>query len=339
MPENLFKIIEPNEVDLNAFVEKSEYPSIFQTTHMVEVYKSIDGYEPVTLAVINENNEILSSLVAVKFIENKFIKSLSKHSTVRGGPIFSQKDDGIKATELLLNEYNNNAKRDALYSRIYPLFNVDKFQNIAILCGYNREDWLNFIIDLQQSKEDLWNNLSKHRKKGINRAEKSGIIVEEMKNPNDLPLFYELLRSTHNKAKVPLPDFNFFKSVYQILGKKKYARFYFVRYNNKAIAARLILTYCSNIYDWYAGADSNFNDKYPSEYLIWNILIMGHNEGYKTFDFGGAGIPSEEYGVREFKRKFGGEQVNYGRYTNIHHNFNFKLAMNTYNLINRLRLL
>jgi lipid II:glycine glycyltransferase (peptidoglycan interpeptide bridge formation enzyme) len=42
-----------------------------------------------------------------------------------------------------------------------------------------------------------------------------------------------------------------------------------------------------------------------------------HN-GYKVFDFGGAGIPGKEYGVREFKKQFGGKLVNYGRFEKIY---------------------
>ena len=36
------------------------------------------------------------------------------------------------------------------------------------------------------------------------------------------------------------------------------------------------------------------------------------------YDFGGAGKPDEEYGVRDFKAKFGGELVCYGRNTCVH---------------------
>ena len=38
-------------------------------------------------------------------------------------------------------------------------------------------------------------------------------------------------------------------------------------------------------------------------------------KGYRVYDFGGAGKPNEEYGVREFKAKFGGNLVCYGRNT------------------------
>ncbi|MHA2406139.1 MAG: lipid II:glycine glycyltransferase FemX, partial [Candidatus Hermodarchaeia archaeon] len=51
----------------------------------------------------------------------------------------------------------------------------------------------------------------------------------------------------------------------------------------------------------------------PNELLIWHILKGGTENGLKTYDFGGAGKPDEEYGVRDFKSKFGGDLVRYGR--------------------------
>jgi len=40
----------------------------------------------------------------------------------------------------------------------------------------------------------------------------------------------------------------------------------------------------------------------------------------------GAGKPDEDYGVREFKSKFGGELVNYGRFIRINNPFYYKLG-------------
>ena len=36
-----------------------------------------------------------------------------------------------------------------------------------------------------------------------------------------------------------------------------------------------------------------------------------------TFDFMGGGSPSEGYGVREFKSRFGGEEVEWGRWLKV----------------------
>ena len=49
------------------------------------------------------------------------------------------------------------------------------------------------------------------------------------------------------------------------------------------------------------------------------------NAGKTIFDFGGAGKPVVHYGVRDYKMKFGGKLVNYGRLTLVHNPIKMKL--------------
>ena len=51
---------------------------------------------------------------------------------------------------------------------------------------------------------------------------------------------------------------------------------------------------------------------------MWNVILWSKENNYKVFDFGGAGKPKIPYGVRDYKLKFGGELVNYGRYEKEH---------------------
>jgi lipid II:glycine glycyltransferase (peptidoglycan interpeptide bridge formation enzyme) len=72
------------------------------------------------------------------------------------------------------------------------------------------------------------------------------------------------------------------------------------------------------MYGWYGGMDRAYSKYVPNELLMWNVLKWGAENGYCQYDFGGAGRPDEEYGVRDFKAKFGGKLVCYGRNTYIH---------------------
>ena len=74
-------------------------------------------------------------------------------------------------------------------------------------------------------------------------------------------------------------------------------------------------TYKDVVYGWYGGVDRAYGSYIPNELLTWHILQWGAEHGYRMYDFGGAGEPDEEYGVRDFKAKFGGELVSFGRNT------------------------
>jgi serine/alanine adding enzyme len=46
---------------------------------------------------------------------------------------------------------------------------------------------------------------------------------------------------------------------------------------------------------------------------VWQAITDGKASGCTTLDFGGAGRPDEPYGVRDFKAKYGGQLVDFGR--------------------------
>ncbi|MDH4208252.1 MAG: hypothetical protein OEV76_05210, partial [Anaerolineae bacterium] len=59
----------------------------------------------------------------------------------------------------------------------------------------------------------------------------------------------------------------------------------------------------------------------------------------RVYDFGGAGKADEEYGVRDFKAKFGGDLVCYGRNTCVHAPFRLAMSKLGYEGYRRLRSL
>jgi len=56
---------------------------------------------------------------------------------------------------------------------------------------------------------------------------------------------------------------------------------------------------------------------------------------WRHYDFGGAGKPDEEYTVRDFKAKFGGKLVCYGRNTYVHSHELLYLSKQGYRLLRR----
>ena len=72
-------------------------------------------------------------------------------------------------------------------------------------------------------------------------------------------------------------------------------------------------------YEWFVcGQDGMYKHIYPSTMATYYAIKFASEKGLKYFDMMGAGAPGDGgYGVREFKMKFGGELVEYGRYKHI----------------------
>jgi serine/alanine adding enzyme len=73
--------------------------------------------------------------------------------------------------------------------------------------------------------------------------------------------------------------------------------------------------YKKTMYEWYVcGLDKEYPSNHPSIMVTWNALLYASQNGIHRFDFMGLGKPEIPYGVRDFKLRFGGDVVNYGRY-------------------------
>jgi lipid II:glycine glycyltransferase (peptidoglycan interpeptide bridge formation enzyme) len=128
-----------------------------------------------------------------------------------------------------------------------------------------------------------------------------------------VPTFYHVLKKTYTNGRIPLADYSLFESAFKTLHPKRMIKFLLGRVEGQEVAASVVLLYKNTIYGWYRGFDRAFASYLPNDLMVWDMLKWGSENHFHTFDFGGAGRPDEEYGPRQFKAKFGGKQVNYGR--------------------------
>ena len=105
--------------------------------------------------------------------------------------------------------------------------------------------------------------------------------------------------------------------------------------NDTIIGALCLLIHKDVLYYWYTGTLREYSAYRCNDLLVWHSLELGQRGGYRIFDFGGGGKPDEEYGVRDFKLKFGGEQVNFGRNVCVHAPQKLKLSQAGYQLMRR----
>lgn len=299
--------------DWDNFVISHPNGNIFQSMALFQVYQDTKNYTPVKVAVIDSiSQEIQGVMMGVVIREmNGFLGNFSARSIVQGGPLVKINTEKSVITELIA-KYDSLVSHSALYNEIRNMYDMQELRNY--IRNYTYINHLNFEINLNQPIENLWKQIHKPRRKNITRAEKAGLAIEEIQNPDKIPIFYQLLLETYRNVKVPLADISLFESSFQHLYPKGMVKFFLACLDNEFIGARAMLIYKDRIYDWYAGAALDALSHYPNEFLVWHILKWGIEHNFSVFDFGGAGEPNKPYGPREFKRRFGGELVNHGRY-------------------------
>ena len=336
--EEAFKVTDsPNKKDWGNFVYNHPYGNIFQTPEMAEVYKRTKNYEPITLAALDDNNRIMALLQAVVIKEGSILEPFSARSIIYGGPLFIESENGISALKVLMQHYDKIVQKKALYTEIRNLWDTLQILNIFSDIGYTYSEHLNFLVDLTKSKEELWSNLSRKRRNNIRRGIKRGVKVKEVEDKKLINSFYNLIQETYRNARLPLADISLFVSIFELLVPKNMAKFFLAMHENESIGAILVLIYKGVIYDFYAGSSREHLYLCPNDVLAWHVIEYGSMNGYHTFDFGGAGSPKKRYGVRDFKRQFGGAMVNFGRYRKIHAPLRFWLAERGFKLYRKIK--
>lgn len=298
------------------FVLKSKYGNVFNSPEFVEVHKITGETEPQVIFSTN-GSEINGVLVSYLHKERSLLlNKLTSRSIIWGGPIFNDDQDVLNE---LLNKYLNN-KRDSIYTQIRNLYNTENHKNIFEKYGFNKIEHLNIEFDLKIGLDELWKKIHKYRRHNIKSCYKKGLFVRIIGVDEDKLLneSYNLVANVYKKVNLPLYSKNFFLIAVKKLVPINYLKIFGAFLNNKLIGVRYVLCYKNTIYDWYSGADGEYLTYRPNDILPWEVIKWGNENNYEKFDFGGAGKINVQYGVRDYKMKFGGTLVNYGRYELVH---------------------
>ena len=318
------------------FVRNHPHGNIFQTIDMAEVYRQTKNYDPISLAAIDpDSGEMLAVLQAVIIREiGGLLGSFSARSVIQGGPLVIEGKEGLKAAAKLMEHYDDAVRKKVVYTQIRNMWDTQGVRDTLGSLNYTYVEHLNYLIDLNRTSEEIWRNIHKSRRKGINRAEKNGVSIRRIEGPAELDGCYGLIEETYQNVKIPIVDISLFKAAYSIFAQSGTADHYIATQDGEPVGTRITLKFNGMVHDWYAG--SKRDAAYVDEALVWHILK--ENAGtQQVFDFGGAGHPQKPYGVREFKRRFGGEETNYGRYEKIHNKTKKTIAEVGYNIYKRLR--
>jgi lipid II:glycine glycyltransferase (peptidoglycan interpeptide bridge formation enzyme) len=170
----------PDKTQWCEFVLNHTHGNIFQTPEMAEVYRRTKNYEPVTLAAVDtKGDEMLAVLQAVVIKElSGVLGSFSARAIIQGGPLFVDTENGIEALELLMAHYDKIAQKKALYTQIRTMWDTSNISGILNTLGYEYEERLNFLIDLNRPEEEIWRDIHKSRREGINRAANKWVVIE-----------------------------------------------------------------------------------------------------------------------------------------------------------------
>jgi hypothetical protein len=286
---------------------------------MFRVFANTKGYRPELWAVKDgETVLVLLVPVAVKLGEG-LMAFLPWRSVAYGSVLVTPTAQGRTALELLLQTYRAQVDRRILFTELRNLVSPEEWKPTLVRCGFEYEPHLNYLIHLGRPPQEIFNSMTPNARTQIRRAERGKRVrVIELQEQSQLADWYTLVSQTYARAGVPVPDISLFEASMEYLQPRGMCIFWMAEVAGAPASCLVELLYRKQVYGWYGGTDRTWSADYPTAALRWHVLQWGSRNGYELFDFGGAGKPDQPYGVRDFKAKFGGQLVDYGRFVCAH---------------------
>lgn len=328
MPDSNYRIVTDanaiNRAQWQRFVFAHPQGNIFQTPQMYDAYRTTKNYQPVVVACLQKDTLVGILLAVVQKESTGILGRLSARSIIWGGPLIEKQDGEI--ADLILHAYDQRIAKNAIYGQFRNLSDISWTKPIFRDAGYRFEDHLNIHIDLSKSETELWMGIHSKRRNEIRRAYKEKTTFSVHADGDSVTSGYEILSEVYRYAKLPFPDRTLFQSVLSQSTEDFGLKIFTATNQDTMIGVMFALVFKNRIYDWYAGAYRDSLTKYPNDLIPWEAMKWGRARGFTVFDFGGAGKPDIPYGVRDFKLKFGGELVNFGRFEKIYQPLRMNLA-------------
>lgn len=312
-----------DEQAISEFLQASGGFQYFQSSAYFNVCHASEKLQPFYI-LAQQANHIVGVLLACRQVQvGGPVGFLTSRTVIIGGPVADQTNPHI--IEGLLQTCQQRGPK-SLYTQVRNLQDTSTLRAIFEKNGFHTDDHLGILIDLSQPEEVLWKDVHTKRRNEIRRAVKEGCQVVEQTTPDALIDCYAILTEVYQRAKLPLPAFDHFNAMLDQSTETTGLRVFTAMSDDKIIGCMLCLAWGDTIYDYYAGAFSRYYHKYPNDLLPWEVFRWAKANGFAWFDFGGAGKPNVPYGVRDYKKKFGGRLLNFGRYERVHFPILYRLA-------------
>lgn len=319
-----------------AFVEGNSRGNVFHTPEMFEVFERAKGCNPSLWATVEDDGRVLALLIPVEItVLGGVLHHLTTRSVAYGSVLCEPGSRGRDALAMLLRAYNHEMRGRSLFTELRNLADLSDLQPALNGNGFVYEEHCNFLVDLARPSTEIWAGVRSNARRNVQKARKLGVVVEEIDDPKAIPAAYALLREVYRRIQVPLPHQSLFESAFEVLHARDMFRVLVAKVDGTGIGVLTLLSYKGVVYYWYTGTLREYSSCRAGDLLVWHALELGSRSGCHTLDFGGGGKPGEDYGVRDFKAKFGGDLVSYGRNTAVHASARLQLSRAGYHLMRR----
>lgn len=297
----------------DGFLEVNPHSTPFQSHKFFHLINSVGTLSSEALAVTSAG-DLKALAVAVVFHDGGINGFFSRRAIIYGGPLVDHSYP--EALELLTDTLTQILRNRVIYIETRNLSDYSDLKEV-----YRGQSWKylpHYNFNLRTYDHLLMTKaVSESRMRQIKKAIRSGVTWRQAESLNEVECFYRILAGLYrSKVRKPLMPWDFFSGAFE----KEFGIYLLVLFNNNIIGGIMCpVLEKKALYEFYVcGLDKEYKDQYPSVMATWAAMEYAGKNNIPVFDFMGAGNSEAEYGVRDFKARFGGDLVEFGRFQKIY---------------------
>lgn len=172
-----------------------------------------------------------------------------------------------------------------------------------------------WILDLNNTEEELLNKMHPKNRYSIKLAEKRGVKIKIIGENFERYFedFYKLLNETARRNNFNLHPKSYYQNILKTLDSNN-AFLAVTEYDGKILLINLILLYGKTAYFLFGGSSGEHKNLMFSHLAQWEAIKEAKERGFKIYNFGGIdgnGNYKTYGGISTFKKRFGGESLEY----------------------------
>nr|MBC7244628.1 peptidoglycan bridge formation glycyltransferase FemA/FemB family protein [Chloroflexota bacterium] len=330
----------------NEFVKRSPTGHLLQSWTWGE-FKACFGWRPLRIAAV-EGDQILAAM-QVLFRPLPFGYFTTAY--IPKGPLVTPVALNTPSTLALLPALHEACRRQrAIFLKIEPDWEeTASTRSWLELQGFvpsqqTVQPRRTVLIDLTADEEAILAQMKPKTRYNIRLAQRKGVSVR-MGTVEDLPLFYQLLKVTGQRAGFGIHTQDYYAQAWQLFAAQDTVALFLAEHERKPLAAIMVFTWGKKAWYMYGASSDEERQRMPTYLLQWEAMRWAKARGCETYDLWG--IPdvdeseigpdialAEEQGalsiglggLYRFKKGFGGREVRYvGAYDYVYNKPMYRL--------------
>lgn len=300
------------------FVSGHKEANFLQSWNFYEFHRS-RGNQITRRAVVDEKEQIVAAYAGVVEVAKR-----GKHLAIAGGPILDWKNSAL--VKAVFEDIKSEGERlGCVFVRVRPQLELSK-QSLALMqkLGLKKAPmYLSVeyagILDLNKSEEEILAGASQGFRRKLRKAEKAEITVTAETSDEAIKEFCQLEKKHAERQKYVAFSKSFLTKQFEAFRAGDEILIYTAKKDGEILAMNFMIFYGPEA-SYHYGVSSELGTKYSAAPLLHlEAMREARKRGCIRYNLWGIVEPEETshrfYGVSEFKRSFGCEEL---RYTPAH---------------------